>query len=83
MELVTRGFEHAARGFELVTRVLLFHYLKSGVSKSIVRVINDPTLSSIVVEVIRTVLFCIKIFYTKIKHPSISTRLKSIIKYTS
>ena len=32
---------------------------------------------SIVVEVIRTVLFFIKIFYTKIKHTSISTRLKN------
>ena len=39
-------------------------------------------LSSIVVEVVRTVFF-IKIFYTKIKHPSISTCLKSIIKHTS
>ena len=39
--------------------------------------------SSIVLEVIRTVLFFIKIFYTKIKHTSISTRLKSIIKHTS
>ena len=65
MELVTRGFEHAARGFELVTRVLLFHYLKSGVSKSIVRVINDPILSSIVVEVIRTVLFLSRYFTQK------------------
>ena len=40
--------------------------------------INDnKNSSSIVVEVIRTVLFFIKIFYTKIKHTSISTRLKN------
>ena len=40
-------------------------------------------ISSTVVEVIRTVLFFIKIFYTKIKHTNISTRLKNIKKHTS
>ena len=44
---------------------------------------KPPFVSSIVVEVIRTVLFIIKIFYTKIKHTNISTRLRSIIKHTN
>ena len=38
--------------------------------------------SSIVIEVIETVLFFKKDFYTKIKHTSISIRLKSIINHT-
>ena len=50
------------------------------------QLISTSTSSIVVRLVVRLSgqFFCfIKIFYTKIKHTSISTRLKSIIKYTS
>ena len=43
---------------------------------------DNTSVSSIVIEVTELFLFLKKDFYTKIKHTSISIRLKSIINHT-